>query len=164
MRFQVMNLRQIMIITVVIFILSISCDRIDSFATAQGRTWSILPSKLKHTNIIRTSKNKNDNENDKKKYNNHHHIRSEDNNDVDSQMMYISFFAFLHQASMPLADLIDGAFLSDMDASSLGAMGVARSCQVRTVHRGKDPFCPFLFFSLLIFEEKQGNIPYIFFF
>jgi hypothetical protein len=52
--------------------------------------------------------------------------------ELDSQMLSLSFFSFLHQAAMPFADIVSGSFLSRLDATSLGAMGVARSAQVRS--------------------------------
>lgn len=45
--------------------------------------------------------------------------------------MSLSFSSFLQQAAVPLADIVDGAFLSRLDPSSLGGMGVARASQVR---------------------------------
>ena len=53
-----------------------------------------------------------------------------DTADLDRKLMNISFFSFLHQASTPFSELIDSAYLSRMDSTSLGAMGVAMSSQV----------------------------------
>lgn len=50
---------------------------------------------------------------------------------VDYEFMSISISSFLQQVAVPLADIVDGAFLSRLDPSSLGGMGVARASQVR---------------------------------
>ena len=50
---------------------------------------------------------------------------------LDYEFMSLSFSSFLQQAAVPLADIVDGAFLSRLDPSSLGGMGVARASQVR---------------------------------
>jgi hypothetical protein len=57
---------------------------------------------------------------------------------LDRKLLSISFFSFLHQAAMPFAELVDSAYLSNMDSTTLGAMGVARSSQVRDCF---DPIC-----------------------
>jgi Na+-driven multidrug efflux pump len=49
--------------------------------------------------------------------------------ELDRELLSISFFSFLHQAAMPFADLVDGSYLSTLDANSLGAVGVVRSSQ-----------------------------------
>lgn len=49
---------------------------------------------------------------------------------VHQEMLRVSFFSFLHSAAMPFADLVDGSFLSTLDANSLGAVGVVRASQV----------------------------------
>lgn len=48
---------------------------------------------------------------------------------VKAEFLSIWFLSFVHQASMPLSDAIDGAFLSELDANSLGAIGIAKSVQ-----------------------------------
>jgi Na+-driven multidrug efflux pump len=48
---------------------------------------------------------------------------------LGKELFSISFFSFLHQASMPFGDIVDGVFLSDLDAAALGAKGIARSSQ-----------------------------------
>lgn len=50
---------------------------------------------------------------------------------IDKEMLKVSFFSFLHSAAMPFSDLVDGSFLSTLDANSLGAVGVVRASQVR---------------------------------
>lgn len=50
---------------------------------------------------------------------------------INREMLKVSFFSFLHNAAMPFADLVDGTFLSTLDANSLGAVGVVRASQVR---------------------------------
>jgi len=59
------------------------------------------------------------------------HQGAADPYDPSKELFSISFLSFMHQAAMPFSDVVDSAFLSNMDASSLGAMGVARSSQVR---------------------------------
>ena len=81
---------------------------------------------------------------------------SKENAALDEKLLRLSFFSFLHQGksiensrifyvmsfhsaytlwylrllvSMPFADLVDSAYLSHMDSTSLGAMGVAMSSQ-----------------------------------
>jgi hypothetical protein len=49
---------------------------------------------------------------------------------LDYEFGSISISSFLQQAAVPLADIVDGAFLSRLDPSSLGGMGVARASQV----------------------------------
>jgi hypothetical protein len=53
---------------------------------------------------------------------------------LDGELISIAFFSFLHQAAIPFSDLVHGSSLSEMDATSLGAMGVARTSQVRTLN------------------------------
>jgi Na+-driven multidrug efflux pump len=53
--------------------------------------------------------------------------RDDEEKQIDAELLSISFFSFLHQASIPFGDIVDGIFLSKLDAGSLGAMGVARS-------------------------------------
>jgi hypothetical protein len=55
--------------------------------------------------------------------------REDEEKQIDAELLSISFFSFLHQASIPFGDIVDGTFLSKLDAGSLGAMGVARSSQ-----------------------------------
>ena len=49
---------------------------------------------------------------------------------IDRTMTTLASAAFLQQATVPLADLVDGIFLSDLDPTMLGGMGVARMSQV----------------------------------
>lgn len=49
--------------------------------------------------------------------------------ELEKEMRSISFYSFLHNAALPLADLVDGYFMSVLPASSLGAIGVVRSSQ-----------------------------------
>jgi hypothetical protein len=62
---------------------------------------------------------------------NQHEKTVDKNGALDRKLLSISFLSFLHQAAMPFAELVDSAYLSKMDSTSLGAMGVARSAQVR---------------------------------
>ncbi|CAJ1916326.1 unnamed protein product [Cylindrotheca closterium] len=48
---------------------------------------------------------------------------------IKAEFLLISFWSFVHQASIPFGDIVDGMFLSEIDASSLGAIGVAKSTQ-----------------------------------
>jgi hypothetical protein len=57
--------------------------------------------------------------------------RATENEVLDRKLLSISLFSFLHQAAMPFAELVDSACLSKMDSTSLGAMGAAKSSQVR---------------------------------
>lgn len=57
------------------------------------------------------------------------HEEEEDNSSVNREIIKVSFFSFLHNAAMPFADLVDGSFLSTLDANSLGAVGVVRASQ-----------------------------------
>jgi Na+-driven multidrug efflux pump len=54
-------------------------------------------------------------------------IGNEDAQSVNREILKVSFFSFLHNAAMPFADLVDGSFLSTLDANSLGAVGVVRA-------------------------------------
>ena len=56
-------------------------------------------------------------------------ITDETENTVKAEFLSIWFLSFIHQASMPLSDTIDGVFLSRLDANSLGAIGIAKSAQ-----------------------------------
>ena len=57
-------------------------------------------------------------------------VLNEDEKLMQREMLRVSFFSFLHSAAMPFADLVDGSFLSTLDANSLGAVGVVRASQV----------------------------------
>lgn len=46
---------------------------------------------------------------------------------IDEQFLSISFFSFLHQAAIPLSGIVDQMFLRSCDATSLGAMSIAKS-------------------------------------
>ena len=61
--------------------------------------------------------------------------RDEEKKSINQEMVRVSFFSFLHSAAMPFADLVDGSFLSTLDANSLGAVGVVRACQVSNTDR-----------------------------
>lgn len=52
---------------------------------------------------------------------------------LDIEFITIAFFSFLQQATIPFSDLVHASFLSELDATSLGAMGVARTSQVRNL-------------------------------
>jgi hypothetical protein len=65
--------------------------------------------------------------------------RDEETKSINQEMYRVSFFSFLHSAAMPFADLVDGSFLSTLDANSLGAVGVVRACQVSTDHEFQYP-------------------------
>ncbi len=58
-------------------------------------------------------------------------VQNDEEKSVNREMMRVSFFSFLHNAAMPFADLVDGSFLSTLDANSLGAVGIVRASQVR---------------------------------
>lgn len=58
-------------------------------------------------------------------------ISEDEERSVHQEMLRVSFFSFLHSAAMPFADLVDGSFLSTLNANSLGAVGVVRFSQVR---------------------------------
>jgi hypothetical protein len=49
---------------------------------------------------------------------------------LDYEFMSISISSFLQQAAVPLADIVDAAFLSRLDPATLGGIGVARASQV----------------------------------
>ena len=56
-------------------------------------------------------------------------IGNDEATSINREMWRVSFFSFLHNAAMPLADLVDAAFLSTLDANCLGAVGVVRASQ-----------------------------------
>jgi len=56
-------------------------------------------------------------------------ISKEEAKSIDREILWVSLFSFLHNAAMPFADLVDGTFLSTLDANSLGAVGVVRASQ-----------------------------------